>query len=71
MYGGASAVKMGMLADAVHEAGGRVIGVVPRALVDKESVNTRLNHLRVVESMHECKALMAELSNGCIALPVG
>ncbi len=71
VYGGASVGTMGMLADAMQEAGGHVIGVIPRALLDEEIANTRLSDLRVVESMHERKAQMAELSDAFIALPGG
>jgi uncharacterized protein (TIGR00730 family) len=71
VYGGASVGTMGMLADAVQDSGGEVIGVIPQGLIDKEIANTRLSDLRVVGSMHERKALMAELSDGFIALPGG
>jgi uncharacterized protein (TIGR00730 family) len=59
------------VADAVLVQGGHVIGVMPQALVDKEIAHTGLSDLRVVGSMHERKALMAELSDGFIALPGG
>ena len=62
---------MGLLADAVLQSGGRVIGVIPQALVDKEIAHTGLTELRVVNSMHERKALMAELADAFIALPGG
>ena len=62
---------MGVVADAVLESGGHVIGVIPDALVAKEVVHTGLPDLRVVGSMHERKALMAELSEAFIALPGG
>jgi uncharacterized protein (TIGR00730 family) len=62
---------MGTLADTALHAGGQVIGVMPRALVAKEVAHTRLSDLRIVESMHQRKALMAELSDGFIALPGG
>ncbi len=71
VYGGASVGLMGAVADAVLTEGGRVIGVMPQALVDKEIAHTGLSDLRVVGSMHERKALMAELSDGFIALPGG
>jgi uncharacterized protein (TIGR00730 family) len=71
VYGGASVGLMGAVADAVLAEGGRVIGVMPQALVDKEIAHTGLGDLRVVGSMHERKALMAELSDGFIALPGG
>lgn len=71
VYGGASVGLMGAVADAALEAGGRVIGVMPQALVDKEIAHAGLSDLRVVASMHERKALMAELSDGFVALPGG
>jgi uncharacterized protein (TIGR00730 family) len=71
VYGGASVGLMGAVADAVLANGGRVIGVMPQALVDKEIAHTGLSDLRVVGSMHERKAMMAELSDGFIALPGG
>ena len=71
VYGGASVGLMGAVADAVLAQGGHVIGVMPQALVDKEIAHSGLSDLRVVGSMHERKALMAELSDGFIALPGG
>lgn len=71
VYGGASVGLMGVLADAAQDAGGEVIGVMPQSLIDKEVGHTGLNDLRIVGSMHERKALMAELSDGFIALPGG
>ncbi|WP_262028482.1 TIGR00730 family Rossman fold protein [Microvirga sp. Mcv34] len=71
VYGGASVGLMGAVADAALEKGGHVIGVMPQALVDKEIAHRSLSDLRVVGSMHERKALMAELSDGFIALPGG
>ena len=71
VYGGASVGLMGAVADAALEAGGEVIGVIPEALVRKEVAHAGLTELRVVGSMHERKALMAELSDGFIALPGG
>jgi len=71
VYGGASVGMMGELADAALAAGGEVIGVMPQALVDREIAHTGLTDLRVVRSMHERKALMAELANGFVALPGG
>jgi uncharacterized protein (TIGR00730 family) len=71
VYGGASVGLMGAVADAVLGSGGHVIGVMPQALVDKEIAHTSLSDLRVVGSMHERKALMAELADGFIALPGG
>ncbi|MCC2654679.1 MAG: Rossman fold protein family [Microvirga sp.] len=71
VYGGASVGLMGAVADAVLAKGGDVIGVMPQALVDKEIAHKGLSDLRVVRSMHERKALMAELADGFIALPGG
>lgn len=71
VYGGASVGLMGAMADAVLAKGGHVIGVMPQALVDKEIAHAGLSDLRVVGSMHERKAMMAELSDGFIALPGG
>ena len=71
VYGGASVGLMGVLADAALAAGGTVIGVIPRALVDREVAHGGLTELHVVGSLHERKALMAELSDGFVALPGG
>lgn len=71
VYGGGNVGLMGVVADATLEAGGEVIGVIPQALVDKEVAHTGLKDLRVVGSMHERKALMAELSDAFVALPGG
>jgi uncharacterized protein (TIGR00730 family) len=71
VYGGASVGLMGAVADAALEGGGRVIGVIPQALVDREVAHPALSDLRVVDSMHERKALMAELSDAFVALPGG
>jgi uncharacterized protein (TIGR00730 family) len=71
VYGGAGIGLMGALADAVARAGGDVIGVIPRALVDREIAHTGLADLRVVGSMHERKALMTELADAFVALPGG
>jgi uncharacterized protein (TIGR00730 family) len=71
VYGGGHIGLMGILADAVLGAGGEVIGVIPRALVDKELAHPGLTELRVVASMHERKALMADLAGGFAALPGG
>lgn len=70
VYGGSNVGLMAALADAMHD-GGDVIGVIPRMLVEREVANTALSDLRIVESMHERKALMAELADGFIALPGG
>jgi uncharacterized protein (TIGR00730 family) len=71
VYGGASVGLMGILADAALEAGGSVVGVIPEALAKKEIAHEGLTALRIVGSMHERKALMADLSDGFIALPGG
>ena len=71
VYGGASVGVMGVVADAVLEKGGEAIGVIPYALATKEVAHSGLNELFVVDSMHERKAKMAELSDGFIALPGG
>ena len=71
VYGGGSVGLMGELARTVIEGGGDVIGVLPRHLVHKEVAFLDLADLRVVDSMHERKALMAELADGFIALPGG
>jgi uncharacterized protein (TIGR00730 family) len=71
VYGGAKVGMMGKIAEAVLERQGEVIGVIPKGLVEKEVSFTGLADLRVVASMHERKALMAELSDGFIALPGG
>jgi uncharacterized protein (TIGR00730 family) len=71
VYGGGNVGLMGILADAALAAGGDVIGVIPGALVAKEVAHRHLSELRVVGSMHERKALMAELSDAFIALPGG
>jgi hypothetical protein len=62
---------MGAVADAVIGAGGRAVGVIPQSLIDMEIAHTGLADLHVVASMHERKALMAQLSDGFIALPGG
>lgn len=71
VYGGASVGVMGTIADEVLRLGGRVIGVIPEALVRKEIAHEGLTQLHVTASMHERKSLMAELSDGFIALPGG
>jgi uncharacterized protein (TIGR00730 family) len=71
VYGGGKVGLMGVLADAALEAGGEVIGVMPQDLIDREIGHDGLTELRVVGSMHERKALMAELSDGFAALPGG
>jgi hypothetical protein len=71
VYGGASVGLMGALADAALAAGGRVVGVLPRALDRKEIAHAGLSELRVVDSMHERKAQMAERADAFVALPGG
>lgn len=71
VYGGASIGLMGAVADAARQAGGEVIGVIPRSLVELEVAHHGLDDLRIVGSMHERKALMAELSDAFVALPGG
>jgi uncharacterized protein (TIGR00730 family) len=71
VYGGASVGLMGVLAEAVLAARGEVIGVIPRALATREIAHHGLSELRVVGSMHERKAVMAELADGFVALPGG
>jgi uncharacterized protein (TIGR00730 family) len=71
VYGGGRVGLMGALADAALAAGGSVTGVIPRALVSREIAHLDLKDLRVVDSMHERKALMAELADAFIALPGG
>ncbi len=71
VYGGAQVGLMGVVADAVMAAGGHVSGVIPRALVQRELAHTGLNKLHVVGSMHERKAMMADLADAFILLPGG
>lgn len=71
VYGGASVGIMGILADAVLERGGRVHGVIPKMLVDREIAHRGLTELHVVTSMHERKSMMAALADGFVALPGG
>jgi uncharacterized protein (TIGR00730 family) len=71
VYGGGRVGMMGALADAARDAGGEVVGVMPRALVEREIGHMGLDDLRIVGSMHERKALMVELADAFIALPGG
>ncbi len=71
VYGGGRIGLMGQIARTVLDAGGKVTGVIPRQLVERELAFTQVSELRVVGSMHERKALMAELADGFIALPGG
>jgi uncharacterized protein (TIGR00730 family) len=71
VYGGGNVGLMGILADAVLERGGHVTGVIPHALMAREVGHRGLPDLRIVDSMHERKALMAELADAFVALPGG
>ena len=71
VYGGANVGTMGQIASTVLRGGGEVIGVMPEDLVKKEVAYTELQDLRVVQTMHERKSLMNELSDGFISLPGG
>lgn len=71
VYGGGNVGLMGVVADAALAAGGEVIGVIPRALVDRELAHARLTELVVVDSMHERKREMHDRSDAFIALPGG
>ena len=71
VYGGGRVGLMGAVADAALAAGGSVVGVIPQELVDRELAHGGLTELHVVASLHERKALMAELSDGFVALPGG
>ena len=71
VYGGGKVGLMGIVADAVLDGGGKVFGVIPEALLRREVGHGGVTELRVVSSMHERKALMAERANGFVALPGG
>lgn len=71
VYGGGHVGLMGVVADAVLRAGGEAIGVIPQALLDRELAHRNLTHLHVVATMHQRKALMADLADGFVALPGG
>ena len=71
IYGGGRSGLMGTVAEAVRVAGGRVVGVIPQALVDKELANRACDELHIVQTMHERKAMMAERSDAFLALPGG
>jgi uncharacterized protein (TIGR00730 family) len=71
VYGGASVGLMGLVADSALEQGGEVVGVIPRALVDREIAHAGLTQLLVVDTMHQRKARMAELADAFVALPGG
>ena len=71
VYGGGRSGLMGTVAEATRLAGGRVVGVIPQTLVDKELANQQCDELHIVQTMHERKAMMAERSNAFVALPGG
>ncbi len=71
VYGGGRGGLMGVVAEATRLAGGRVVGVIPQALVDKELANHQCDELHIVQTMHERKAMMAERSDAFVALPGG
>ena len=71
VYGGGKVGLMGVVADAVLDAGGQVIGVIPEAMSDREIAHYGLTDLHIVDTMHERKALMYNLSDGFVALPGG
>ncbi|MDQ2665744.1 MAG: TIGR00730 family Rossman fold protein [Gemmatimonadota bacterium] len=71
VYGGGRTGLMGALAEGALAAGGEIIGIMPKHLVDHEVAHTGLTELRVVASMHERKAMLAELSDGFLAMPGG
>jgi uncharacterized protein (TIGR00730 family) len=71
VYGGGRLGLMGAVADAALAAGGRVVGVIPRRLVDRELAHPDVSELRIVDTLHERKATMAELADAFLALPGG
>ena len=71
VYGGGRNGLMGVVAEATRQAGGRVLGVIPQALVDKEQANHACDELHIVQTMHQRKALMAERCDAFLALPGG
>lgn len=71
VYGGGNVGLMGIIADQVLELGGEVTGIIPKSLVAREVAHASLTRLHIVKDMHERKAMMAELSDGFIALPGG
>src|SRR5215216_2949562 len=71
VYGGGNVGLMGVIADAVLAGGGEVIGVIPQSLADREIAHDGVTDLRIVDSMHTRKAMMAELSDAFIAMPGG
>jgi uncharacterized protein (TIGR00730 family) len=71
VYGGGRTGLMGTVAEATRAAGGRVVGIIPKALVDKELANPLCDELHVVDTMHERKAMMGERADAFVALPGG
>lgn len=71
VYGGGRTGLMGTVAEATRDAGGRVVGIIPKALVDKELANTLCDELLIVDTMHERKAMMGERADAFVALPGG
>ena len=71
VYGGGRSGLMGTVAEATRRAGGRVVGIIPQALVDKEQANNACDELHIVQTMHERKAMMAERCDAFVALPGG
>ncbi len=71
VYGGGNVGLMGVIANEILRLGGQATGVIPQALMDKEVGHRELTHLHVVKDMHERKAMMAELSDGFVAMPGG
>jgi len=71
VYGGGRSGLMGTVAESTRRAGGRVVGIIPQALVDKELANRACDELHIVQTMHERKAMMAERSDAFIAPPGG
>ena len=71
VYGGGRVGLMGALADGALHAGGKVIGIMPHALVEREAAHQSLTELHIVNSMHDRKAMLASLADGYVALPGG
>lgn len=71
VYGGGCTGLMGQVAEATRQAGGRVVGIIPQALVDREMANTLCDELHIVANMHQRKAMMAKRSHAFLALPGG
>ena len=71
VYGGGRTGLMGQVAEATRQAGGRVVGIIPQALVDREVANPLCDELHIVANMHQRKAMMAERSHAFLALPGG